>query len=107
MEAGKEPQYPTVSVDDSVFLKVYDMIKDGELYNEASFYQPLHDITDGTGWNLHMTFEGTEKYRNSDKFRPVFLSTGGYMAGPEHHEALNNIIKYLGDLYKQLTQKAE
>lgn len=96
-----------VNVDDSVFVKVYNLIKDGELYNEANNYQPLYDVTDGTGWSMSAIFEGTEKYRNSDKFRPVFMSTGGYMAGPDHSDALNSILTYLNKLFKQLSPAKE
>lgn len=81
----------TVNVGDSVFTKVYNMIKEGELYNEASHYQPPMFITDGTSWSLWMSFE------------KEYISTGGYMAGPNHAEALSMILKYLTNLYEELS----
>ncbi len=89
MESDKEEAI-TVNVGDSVFTKVYNMIKEGELYNEASHYQPLIFITDGTNWSLWMSFEKD------------YISTGGYMAGPNHAEALTAILKYLTGLYEEL-----
>ncbi|MBP5693268.1 MAG: hypothetical protein J6W86_06115 [Bacteroidales bacterium] len=104
--ANEEPkEAKAVEVDDSVFVKVYNMIKDGELYKESKNYQPLYDVTDGTGRNMGAVIEGTEKYKNSDKLRPVFLSTGGYMSGPDHHEALFGILNYLQALYNELKDK--
>ena len=105
--AEEEKEAKPVNVDDSVFVKVYNLIKEGELYNEAKDYQPLYDVTDGTNWGMSAMFEGTEKYRNSDKLRPVFMSTGGYMAGPDHSEALNSILTYLNKLFKQLSPAQE
>ena len=81
-----QPQPKTVDVDDSVFEKVYNMIKEGGLYDEANYYEPYYDVTDGTNWSLWMSFEKTN------------LSTGGYMAGPNHHEALREILKYLNEI---------
>ena len=81
-----KPKPKTVDVDDSVFEKVYNMIKEGGLYDEANYYEPYYDVTDGTNWSLWMSFEKTN------------LSTGGYMAGPNHHEALREILKYLNEI---------
>ena len=66
--------------------KVYNMIKEGGLYDEANYYEPYYDVTDGTNWSLWMSFEKTN------------LSTGGYMAGPNHHDALREILKYLNEI---------
>lgn len=89
-ENDPEPKPRTANVDNSVFEKVYEMIKEGQLYDEANNYQPFMDVTDGTNWSLWMRFG-----RSS-------ISTGGYMAGPNHHKALDDILKYLNDVYKQI-----
>lgn len=81
-----QPKPKTVDVDDSVFEKVYNMIKEGGLYDEANYYEPYYEVTDGTNWSLWMSFEKTN------------LSTGGYMAGPNHHDALREILKYLNEI---------
>ena len=78
-----------VNVDDSVFVKVYDLIKETQLYDEQNNYQPLYDVTDGTNWSLWMSFEGT------------YISTGGYMSGPNHYKGLNQILAYLKNLFGQ------
>ena len=89
-ENDPEPKPRTADVDNSVFEKVYEMIKEGQLYDEANYYHPFIDVTDGTSWSLWMGF-GKEH-----------LSTGGYMAGPNHLEALKDILNYLNDVYKQI-----
>lgn len=89
-EDDPEPKPRTANVDNSVFEKVYEMIKEGQLYDEANNYQPFMDVTDGTSWSLWM------------KFGKSSISTGGYMAGPNHHKALDDILKYLNDVYKQI-----
>lgn len=89
-EDDPEPKPRTANVDNSVFEKVYEMIKEGQLYDEADNYQPFMDVTDGTSWSLWM------------KFGKSSISTGGYMAGPNHHKALDDILKYLNDVYKQI-----
>ena len=89
-ENDPEPKPRTADVDNSVFEKVYEMIKEGQLYDEASYYHPFIDVTDGTSWSLWMGF-GKER-----------ISTGGYMAGPNHLEALKDILNYLNDVYKQI-----
>ena len=94
-ENDPEPKPNTADVDDSVFVKVYNMIEEGKLYDEANYYQPFMDVTDGTSWSLWMSF-GKEH-----------ISTGGYMAGPNHHKALNAILKYLSDVYKQIHPEEE
>ncbi|MBQ6310528.1 MAG: hypothetical protein IJK74_03160 [Bacteroidales bacterium] len=94
-EDDPEPKPRIANVDDSVFVKVYNMIEEGKLYDEASYYHPFMDIMDGTGWSLRMGF-GKEH-----------ISTGGYMAGPNHHEALNKILNYLNEVYKQIHPEEE
>ena len=89
-EDDPEPKPRTANVDDSVFVKVYNMIEEGKLYDEAKSYHPFVDVTDGTSWSLWMSFEKT------------YISTGGYMAGPNHHKALDDILKYLNNVYKQI-----
>ena len=89
-ENEPEPKPRTANVDDSVFVKVYNMIEEGKLYDENNYYHPFMDVTDGTNWSLWMAF-GKE-----------YLSTGGYMAGPNHHDALNEILKYLNEVYLQI-----
>ena len=77
-------------MDDSVFVKVDNLIKEGHLYDEANYYHPYLDVTDGTNWSVWMCFGKTD------------ISTGGYMAGPNHSNALREILKYLHDIIDEL-----
>lgn len=91
-DGQEEQEKPkTVNVEDSVFVKVYSIIKEGGLYDEQNNYQPLMDVTDGTNWSCWMNFEGN-----------VYISTGGYMAGPNHQDALNDVLKYLKSVFDQI-----
>ena len=94
-EDDPEPKPRTANVDDSVFEKVYEMIKEGQLYDEANYYHPFMDVTDGTNWSLWMGFGNSH------------ISTGGYMAGPNHYKALDEILKYLNSVYKQIHPEEE
>lgn len=86
----QKPQERTANVDDSVFVKVDNLIKEGHLYDEANYYHPYLDVTDGTNWSVWMSFGKTS------------ISTGGYMAGPNHSDALRGILKYLREVIDEL-----
>lgn len=82
------PTDTTVQVVDTVFHRVRDMVESGKLYEIGKSYVPDIMITDATSWSLHIKFEeGT-------------ISSGGYASAPDHHEALNEIEKYLVSLLR-------
>ena len=94
-EDQPEEKPKIANVDDSVFVKVYNIITEGQLYDEANYYQPFMDVTDGTSWSLSMKFEDAS------------ISTGGYMAGPNHRDALNAVLKYLNEVFRQIYKDPE
>ena len=53
----------------------------------------LHEIMDGTGWNMHIMFEKGD------------ISSGGYMAGPDKGEVLSEILKYLRSVFVEIKEK--
>lgn len=82
-----------VKVDDAVFDKVTEIIRNGQFYKIKKDYQPLHEIMDGTGWNMHIMFEKGD------------ISSGGYMAGPDKGEVLSEILKYLRSVFVEIKEK--
>ena len=73
----------TVVVADSVFQRVRDMVESGQLYDIGRDYHPDYMITDASSWSLYMKFEKGS------------ISSGGYASGPDHHDVLREIEKYL------------
>ena len=72
-----------MEVDDSVFQRVRDMVEEGKLYDVYREYQPEIMVMDATGWSMGIRFEGGS------------IDSGGYATGPDHHDTLNNILRYL------------
>ena len=89
-DSEREQKPRVANVDDSVFVKVDNLIKEGHLYDEANYYHPYLDVTDGTNWSVWMCFGKTD------------ISTGGYMAGPNHSNALREILKYINEVIDEL-----
>lgn len=88
----EEKESVDVAVDDSVFVRVRDMVEQGELYDVGRRYEPDIDIMDASGWSMDFRFEkGT-------------IDSGGYAVGPDHHDTLNEVLRYLEGLYKELTE---
>lgn len=86
----EEQAKPEVAeVEDSVFQRVRDIIEQGQLYKVGHEYMPDFDITDASSWSLGIYFEGGS------------ISSGGYAVGPDYGDALNEVIKYLGQLLKK------
>lgn len=84
----KEPV--TVAVDDSVFVRVRDIVERGELYDVGRSYQPDIAIMDASNWSMYFKFEkGT-------------IDSSGYASGPDHHDTLREVLRYLDALYKEL-----
>lgn len=77
-----------VSVDKEVMENVRNMINSGKLYDLKDQYMPEFEITDATSWSLDM-------YAGDNK-----ISSGGYAQGPDHREALNEILSYLEKVYQ-------
>ena len=72
-----------MEVDDSVFQHVRDMVEEGQLYDVYREYHPEIMVTDATGWSMGIRFEGGS------------IDSHGYATGTDHHDTLNNILKYL------------
>ena len=88
-EGQEKPQKPEPKeVADSVFQRVRNMIEQGQLYDVGRYYMPDFDILDASRWGLEMEFEQGR------------ISTGGYAAGPDHHETLHAILDYLTAIFK-------
>lgn len=80
-------------VGDSVFQRVRDIVEQGKLYETGRYYMPDIEIMDASNWSLDIKFEqGT-------------ISSHGYAEGPDHHEALNAITKYLTELFNGEKEK--
>ena len=80
-------------VGDSVFQRVRDMVEQGKLYETGHYYMPDIEIMDASNWSLDIKFEqGT-------------INSHGYAEGPDHHEALNAITKYLTELFNGEKEK--
>ena len=88
-EGQEKPQKPEPKeVADSVFQRVRNMIEQGQLYDVGRYYMPDFDILDASRWGLEIEFEQGR------------ISTGGYAAGPDHHETLHAILNYLTAIFK-------
>ena len=85
----------TIVVADSVFQHVRDMVEGGMLYDIGKEYHPDFDITDASSWSLSIYFEKGS------------ISSGGYAAGPDHHEALREIERYLAMMCRKETPQQE
>ena len=85
----------TIVVADSVFQRVRDMVEDGMLYEIGRDYHPDFDITDASSWSLSIYFEKGD------------ISSGGYAVGPDHHEVLNEIERYLVGMCRKETPQQE
>lgn len=83
----------TVVVADSVFQRVRDMVENGQLYDIGRDYHPDYMITDASSWSLHMKFEKGS------------ISSGGYASGPDHHDVLREIEKYLSGMCRKEKEK--
>ena len=92
-EDEKEKAIVPKEVADSVFERVRDMIEQGQLYDVGRNYMPDIEIMDASNWSLDMTFEQGR------------ISSGGYADGPDHHEALYAITKYLTELFEGEKEK--
>ena len=88
----REPKGP-VEVDDSVFVRVRDMVEQGSLYDVGRYYSPAIMIMDASNWSMSIYFEGGS------------INSSGYADGPDHHETLNAILQYLSQLYESLTKE--
>ncbi len=82
-----------VEVQDSVFLRVRDMVEEGKLYEVGRRYAPDIMIFDASSWSMELVFEGGS------------IVSDGYASGPDHSDTLNGIMKYLTALYDQLKEK--
>lgn len=89
-EGEEEKAVVPKEVDDSVFQRVRDMVEQGQVYDIGRYYMPDYDITDASNWSLDITFEQGS------------VSSGGYADGPDHHDTLNAITKYLTSVFKAL-----
>lgn len=87
-----EPVYD-VTVDDSVFVRVRDMIEEGKLYEAGSVYQPDFMIFDASNWSMDIQFEGGS------------ISSSGYATGPDHADTLSRVVNYLVEVYNALKPK--
>ena len=81
----KEEKKPTnfKEVSDSVFLRVREMVEQGNLYEVGRQYTPDVDIRDASNWSLEIVFEQGS------------IKSSGYAEGPDHKKALYAIIDYL------------
>ena len=86
----KEPK--TVAVDDSVFVRVRDIVEQGELYDVGSRYMPDVDIMDASNWSMYF------------KFEKGVIDSDGYASGPDHRDTLGEVLRYLDGIYKELTK---
>lgn len=86
-EGAKEKTFEAVEVNDSVFTRVRDMIKEGHLFEIGVRYSPDYMITDASNWSLDMSFEGGS------------ISSSGYATGPDHNDELRKITRYLAAVY--------
>lgn len=86
----KEPAVYDVVVDDSVFVKVRDMVEQGQLYDVGRWYTPDYMIMDASNWSFSITFEKGG------------ISSSGYASGPDHADTLGQINQYLKGLYDAL-----
>lgn len=83
------PVYDVV-VDDSVFVKVRDMVEQGQLYDVGRWYTPDYMIMDASNWSFSISFEKGS------------ISSSGYASGPDHSDTLGRINQYLKGLYDAL-----
>lgn len=90
----KEPEVYDVVVDDSVFVKVRDMVEQGQLYDVGRWYMPDFMIFDASNWSFSISFEKGS------------ISSSGYASGPDHSDTLGQINRYLKGLYDALKPKA-
>lgn len=72
-----------LEVDDSVFQRVREMVEEGKLYDVYREYHPEIMVTDATGWSMGIRFDGGS------------IDSSGYASGPDHHDTLNKILRYL------------
>ena len=86
----KEPVVYDVVVDDSVFVKVRDMVEKGQLYDVGRWYMPDFMIFDASNWSFSISFENGS------------ISSSGYASGPDHSDTLGQINQYLMGLYNAL-----
>ena len=93
MPEEERPKPICVEVEDSVFVRVRDMVEEGKLYDIGRYYRPDFDIMDASGWSLSIYFEGGN------------ISSGGYAEGPDHGDTLSAILKYLNQLAESLSGK--
>ena len=96
IEPGVEEKEPEpIEVDDSVFVRVRDIVEQGHLYEVGRRYQPDIMIFDASGWSMNFEFEGGN------------IDSGGYANGPDHADTLNDVLRYLNALYKERTEATE
>ncbi|MBR6180960.1 MAG: hypothetical protein IKQ77_07100 [Prevotella sp.] len=86
-DRDKEPVW--MEVEDSVFQHVRDMVEAGLLYDVNPHYSPAADIMDASNWSMDFYFEGGK------------ICSDGYAVRPDHSECLDNILRYLFDIYKE------
>lgn len=93
-EVAPEPVYDVV-VADTVFIRVRDMVEWGQLYDVGDRYQPDVMIFDASNWSMFIRLDGGD------------ISSSGYATGPDHHDTLSQIVRYLIGLYNELKPKTK